>query len=218
MKLVPEVPLEGLPSELAAALGVLRRFALDGVGEAGRYAARLVREAAKQDRRSPFMRVYTQRELDIRDDLQARVLALRAGRRDVPIGVPVVLDVLRAARACLSEKSQRMTLTQAEIARDLGLTPGQASLAFSELRAVGAVLNRQRAGKSVTWEVDALFASCMPENDRLAAVQAQARFLEEERRQERRQAAVARTPLKVVPFSAEGGVIEDERQPPLLSE
>lgn len=216
MKLVPDVPLEGLSPELVRVLGELRRLALDAPGEAGRIAARLVREAAKQDRRTPFMRVYTQREIDIREDLQLRARQVRASGREIVVGVLTILDVLRAARSCISEKSQRMTLTQAQIARDLGLAASQASIAFSELRAVGAVLNRQRAGKSVTWEVDASFASAMPENDRLAAIEAQRRFVMAERQQERRQAVVARTPLRVVPFSPEGGVIEDDRQPPLI--
>lgn len=70
-------------------------------------------------------------------------------------------EVLRAIRGTLTREDQRMSLTQADVAKELGLRTTHAARAFRALEAAGAIMNPVKVGKSRTWEVDARFASCM---------------------------------------------------------
>lgn len=89
------------------------------------------------------MRVWFEREAEIREALSERAASRRAERKRVEVSVMLVIDVLRNASYSLGFKSQRMGVTQAELAKQLGLSAGQISAAFTELAAVGAVLRKE---------------------------------------------------------------------------
>lgn len=113
--------------------------------------------AYRKPRSENFMRIYIERSAEIEERL-----------RQAGAPVAVTMHILHKAAATLTEKSQRMPLTQAALAAKLGLTPSQISRAFTALAACGAILLPRQAGKSKTWEVDASYASIMPEPGRLA--------------------------------------------------
>lgn len=110
------------------------------------------------------MRIYTARAIEIREDLAAEL----AGQKHVSLSF--VLHVLDDIVLSLSDRSQRMSKTTAELAKDMGVSPAQMSRAFKALASVDAVVSPLQAGKSRTWEVDASYASAMPESARQVAI------------------------------------------------
>lgn len=183
MKLAVFPGRRGPPSEADTLLAAYLAAAESGSAEDRRKAGR-VRRAAERKRRGDFMRVWFEREAEIREALSERAASRRAERKRVEVSVMLVIDVLRNASYSLGFKSQRMGVTQAELAKQLGLSAGQISAAFTELAAVGAVLRKEHSGRSVTWEVDADYCSAMPEPERLKVLAEQDQWREAARREE----------------------------------
>lgn len=156
------------------------------------------------------MRVWIDREREIVEELQARAQTRQEAGKPNSIGHNLCFNVLRVATYSLTQDSQRMTITQAALATQMQLTPANASLAFKELHAIGAVLGRERSGKSITWEIDAEYASKMAEPERLTAIERQRKIRAEEGRDAKKQAR-----LDNVRF-LDLGPINDERQPSLI--
>lgn len=167
-----------------------------------------------------YMRVWIDREQEIAADLEARAAEQRDAEGEAAIAVNTTLRVLTAARATLPGDSQRMSQTQARIAEGLGIKPNLISLAFRELRAVGAVLHRQRKGKSITWEIDAEYASRLNDDERAKAIAAQQQQLEREAMDAKKQAQLDAIAHRVVPWPnqqhSDNALIYDDRQPPLI--
>lgn len=156
------------------------------------------------------MRTWIDREQEIEDELEARANTRREAGKANDLGPAKTMLVLRRAARSITKDGQRMTITQAALASSLQLRPAAASMAFKELHAIGAVLGRQQSGKSITWEIDAEYASKMAEPDRLAAIERQRKIRAEEGRDPKKQAR-----LDNVRF-LDLGPIDDERQPSLI--
>lgn len=151
------------------------------------------------------MRVWPDREQEIREDLEALAERRRADGKPVPVSVLLTMDVLRNAVYTMTSKSQRMTKTQAELRVALGLTAAQISAAFAALREVGAVLDAQHQGKSITWEIDAEYASQMSDPDLDKAAKAQAQKRAEAKKKAAAEASRKRhPPMRLVPGGMDG--------------
>lgn len=189
------VPLRRVPSaeELQAAMAVLA-------------AAGMVVAPSPAARRAGYMRVWIDREQEI-----------ASGLRDLTGSWLLCMHVLRQATATLPLDGQRMGVTQAELAEREGLTPAQVSRAFKALAEVGAVLLPRPEGKSKTWEVDAEYASRLPdaENRRQQAIERQRQEVARDRAVAARKAVAAGVKLREVPIEAPSRV-EDAAQPELL--
>lgn len=149
------------------------------------------------------MRVYIERMGEISDAIE------QTGTRKA-----MTMHVLMQMAATLGEKSQRLAETQAKLASNMGLSPNEMSRAVTVLAKTGAILLRRQAGKSVTWEIDATYASAMPETMRLEAIDRQQRELAKEKRTGRagkNGAASNVIPLREVPYE-EAAYDEDDRQ------
>lgn len=194
-------PLAPDAAEVEAHISALERMAR-GRGLVARRARAAV-QAFRKLRSEAFMRVYIGREAEIEEAL-------------AEAGAPVAgtLHILRKLAAQLSDKSQRVQLTQAEFGKLLRLTPAQTSRTFKALAEAGAILLPRAAGKSQTWEVDATYCSCMPEPAR----QAEAKRQEVEAEAEARQAAAKAAGAKLKLREVEGGIVDDARQLPLLDD
>lgn len=187
------VPLQRGPSaeELQAAMAVIA-------------AAGMVVAPSPAARRASFMRVWIEREREVRDALRER-----SGRW------AFFMDVLRLAVGSLPLDSQRMSVSQADFASNEGLSASEASRAFQALAEVGAVLLKRRAGKSVTWEIDAEYASRLSEDRRNAELARQRQEVARDRAVAARKAVAAGVKLREVPIEAPSRV-EDAAQPELL--
>lgn len=139
------------------------------------------------DRKEGFMRVWIEREREVSAALRERTGSWL-----------LALHILREATATLPLGGQRMSVTQAELAEAVGVHPVQVSRAFSALSAVGAVLLKRRAGKSVTWEIDAEYASRLSDAKRDAEIARQRAEVARERGLLARKAAAKGQPLREV--------------------
>lgn len=168
-------------------------------------AMALLREAGIEvlaRREFGFMRVWIERDAEITDAVRERT-----GRW------AFYLHLLRRTLATLPLDGQRMAVTQAEFALVEGLRAAEVSLAFKVLAEVGALLLPRRAGKSLTWEVDATFATRLNDAKRDEAIERQRREVAEAH------AAVARrAPVKLRDLGpiVESATVADERQPLLV--
>lgn len=203
--------------QLAAALATI-----SALGEAHPALARRTRRilAGAKPARGGFMRVWIDREQEITDDLEARAREQREARGEPLIAVNTTLRILAAARATLPPDGQRMARTQAMIAADLNIRPNLISLAFQELRAVRAVLNRQRAGKSITWEIDAEYASRLDDAQRAKAITAQQQLRHDEAHDAKKQRALDKIGHRELPWpgTTDAGPIHDPKQRPLIDD
>lgn len=199
----------------AAAMAALQRIAENGGSAAERRAAARALETLRKPSRSKIhVRSWDER----RDEIEAALVKLhRSGGTQV--NVSTVLHVLDKAARFLPFNGQRMEVTQAQLAallmQSLGMVPETVSRSFSALHAVGAVLGRERAGKSVTWEIDAEFCSRLDDVARDREIKRQASLRVKEKSEARKKAVGAAgnvTPLR------DHGVIEDHRQAPLLAD
>lgn len=131
------------------------------------YIAATRRDAAGGTR---FVQIHDERDSAISDALMASREAFTAFR---------VKE--RVARS-VGRTDQRMTLTQAEIGAALGLSKPATSRAFAALRATGAIFNPVRERGSITYEVDANWATRLDLETRAitAARQAQQRATAEQ--------------------------------------
>lgn len=195
--------------ELAAALE-----RISALGQAHPALARRTRRilAGAKPARGGFMRVWIDREQEITDDLEARAREQREARGEPLIAVNTTLRVLAAARATLPPDGQRMDRTQAQLAAQLNIRANLISLAFQELRAVGAVLGRERKGQSITWEIDAEYASRLGDDARNKAITAQQQLRQQEAMSATKQAALDRIGHRILPWPGveQGGTITDD--------
>lgn len=168
------------------------------------------------------MQIWDARRAEIREALAA----LPRPVKRATLSLPLVLDILHEAAFSMPMDGQRMELTQAELAAKLDISPETVTRAFALLshESVRAVLDRQFCRKSLTWEIDAAFASRLGPVQRLAALKAQDEWHAKQdaaRAARERAARVAATPLREVPWSPEviaGGLIADVRQAALLED
>lgn len=203
----------------AQALELLRRAQeAHGTRAAKKRAQRALTAAAPAA--GNYMRIWIDRSADIIADLEARAAEQQAAKGTPNIAVNTTLRVLMAAVAALPKDGQRMRKTQARIAHELSMRANLISLAFQELRAVGAVLNRQRKDKSITWEIDAEYASQLNDHERAKAIQQQQQQQLREAADARKQAALDKVGHRVLPWpdrpQHDDTIIYDERQPPLI--
>lgn len=167
-----------------------------------------------------FMRIYDVRRVEIREALAA----LPKPAKGTVVSLPLVMDILNEAAFSMERDGQRMSMTQAELAASLGLSADTVSVAFRMLSdpSVQAVLDRQICRKSVTWEVDAAYASRLGAAHHMAALKRQDEWharQHAERAARERAARTGKVSLREVPFEVvPGGRVDDERQPPLLAE
>lgn len=210
------VPADGL-SELRAEL---RARLDDGPSwrERRKLEAALAALNLPEDNRR--MQIWDARRAEIREALSA----LPRPAKRATLSLPLVLDILHEAAFSMPMDGQRMELTQAELAAKLDISPETVTRAFAMLSApsVRAVLDRQFCRKSLTWEIDAAFASRLGGVQRIAALKAQDEW---HARQDAARAAreraerVGSVPLRERPFDLlPGGRVDDERQPPLLAD
>jgi hypothetical protein len=119
------------------------------------------------------------RFMQVNPDREAAIIAhVRRHAREHATAVIVLTEV----RSSLSGTSQRTTRTQAEIAAALGLRREQASRAFKALLAAGAILAPVRERGSLTYDVDATFATKLGSDERAAEAARQARERERSER------------------------------------
>lgn len=198
-----------------AAMAALQRIADNGASAAERRAAARALETMRKPSRS---KVHVRSWDERRDEIESELVRLaRSGGTQV--NVSTVLHVLDKAARFLPFNGQRMEVTQAQLAAllmaQLRMVPETVSRAFSALHAVGAVLGRERSGKSVTWEIDAEFCSRLDDVAREREIKRQSSLRAKEKSEARMKAAKAAgnvTPLR------DHGVIQDERQAPLLAD
>lgn len=140
-----------------------RQIAMEFPDDEGRdHMLRRIAEMQRAAEGWRFMQVSDEREAQIIDHLKANARAFYEAA-----------EVLRAVRSSLGPTSQRMTLTQAEIATKLGLKAPNASRAFRALREAGAIMAPIRERGSVTYEVDATFATRLSGDERAIAARRQ---------------------------------------------
>lgn len=212
------VPDDGL-SELRADIQA-RLAAVPGLRQRRKLEKLLAELNKSEDGR--FMRIYDVRRMEIREALAA--LPKRA--KGTLVSLPLVMDILNEAAFSMVPDGQRMGMTQAELAASLGLSADAVSVAFQMLShdKVRAVLDRQFCRKSVTWEIDAAYASRLAPVPHMAALKAQDEWHtkhDAERERAARAARVAEVPLRERPWPVEvipGGLIADERQSALLED
>lgn len=167
-----------------------------------------------------FMRIYDVRRMEIREALAA----LPKRTKGTLVGLSTVMEVLNEAAFSMERDGQRMGMTQAELAASLGISAEAVSVAFQMLShdTVRAVLDRQFCRKSVTWEIDAGYASRLGASQHLAALKRQDEWhaaRDAERKRAERAERVGKVSLREVPFEVvPGGRVDDERQPPLIAE
>jgi hypothetical protein len=194
---------------------ILASMIEDGDPRAKRQARRMLKAAGRQI--GGYMRLWDAREREIEEDLEADAQISRNAGKPIMASVDLCLRVLRAARDSLGGNDQRMTISQAELAKNRSLTPGQVSAAFAALARVGAVLMQKRMGRSVSWEIDGRYASRLDDAALGAAITAQEKAQREDAADARKQAALDKIGHKVLPWPDRNeGTIEDERQPPLV--
>lgn len=118
-----------------------------------------------------FMRIYDVRRAEIREALAA----LPRPAKGTILSLPLVMEILNEAAFSMERDGQRMSMTQAELASALGLSPDTVSRAFGLLShdTVRAVCDRQFCRKSVTWEIDAAYASRLGPAQHMAALKRQ---------------------------------------------
>jgi hypothetical protein len=184
--------------QLAAALAQLQRLADSGDATVSRQAAKIL--AASQPKKGGFMRIWIDRNNEINEELDARADTCHAAGKPPAVSVNLCIRVLGEAVGSLPLDGQRMGKTQAMIAAKLRITAPMASEAFKELHAVGAVFGRQREGKSITWEVDAEYASRLDDPQREKAIKAQQKIRAEEGRDAKKQALLDKIGHNVLPW------------------
>lgn len=199
--------------QLAAALAQLQRLAASGDQTVSRQAAKIL--AAAQPKKGGFMRIWIDRNNEINEELDARADTCHAAGKPPAVSVNLCIRVLGEAVGSLPLDSQRMGKTQAMIAAKLRITAPMASEAFKELHAVGAVLGRKREGKSITWEIDAEYASRLSDPEREKAIKAQQKIRAAEARDAKKQAALDKIGHNVLPWPDKA--TEEQHDPRQLS-
>jgi hypothetical protein len=209
----PKEPATQAKQLLATVLAQLLELAAKGDTEAAKHAAKII--AATQPSKGGFMRIWIDRNNEINEDLDARADTYHAAGKPLPVSVNLCVRVLGEAVGTLPLDGQRMGKTQAMIAAKLKITPTMASLAFKELHAVGAVLGRQREGKSITWEIDAEYATRLDDPNRQKAIKAQQKIRAAEGRDAKKQAALDKIGHNVLPWP--GQATDEEHDPRQMS-
>lgn len=124
----------------------------------------------------PSARVFLAREREVIDALD-RAPRAAAGKG---VSCEAAVQVLRAMARLLPADSQRIVASRRELALEAGVDDGRVDAALPWLVAVGAViLGRRGMGKRPSeYELDARFASALPEAARLDVVEAQRRQMQ----------------------------------------
>lgn len=125
----------------------------------------------------------------------------------------IVRSFVHGMLECLSTRSQRLTKSQAEIGELVGMSPTDVSRAVKVLRELGVLILPERLGRSLSYEVDAAFATCMSEPDRQAAQKSQRERL---RAQVDAAKVVKFDPSKMRELPWQSGRVDDPNQPELV--